>query len=156
MREHGHKSGSIKDMYRKNIALLLLFCLTMPAWSQDTNSVQSAATTTPTPETIGILLKNNNWSIDELNRRALELLWSRSDMPRNKKFQAVVYITPQDKDTMCEFTYSKGFDQPVWTVRIGYDGKVKDFKKSIKREGVPSLEIPPIPKSTKAPSGGRQ
>ncbi|HXT42393.1 MAG TPA: hypothetical protein VN887_20465 [Candidatus Angelobacter sp.] len=89
----------------------------------------------PSADAIVIVLKNGSfWSIKKLNEVALKFLEEKGSMKEWPESSPLVRLYPDDRTKMCEFIYKKGFDQPVWYVTIGYDGKVTDFKERVARE----------------------
>jgi len=89
----------------------------------------------PNAKTIVIILTDRHWTIEELDKHAREHVWGQKGPSIEEVRQTAVRICPRDPKTMCEFTYSSGFGKPFWVVQIGYDGKVNQVKKGIKREG---------------------
>src|SRR6185369_1190522 len=107
-------------------------------------SAQLTNAVTPNGETTIIMLGEKYWSISDLQQIALNHLLDKGNMPRGLEFQTSVRIYPRDPVTMCEFVFvQQKFRQPAWHVKIGYDARVKDFRKIIRTEGHP---LPPIPK----------
>ncbi len=113
--------------------MILFFSSPINGNSQVVSSNQIAAS--PNAETIAVISKVGQWTVQELNQIALEFLWSKGSMPKGLKVQTVVHILPDNKNTMCRFMYTQGFEKEVWTVNFGYDGKVKTFEKNIAIEG---------------------
>src|SRR2546423_9354663 len=87
------------------------------------------------PESVIIVYKERYWSIDELNKLALDHLRSVGSMPKEAKPNTVVHVHVEKQKSMCEFLYLQGFGLPCWHVEIGFDGKVRSFRKEIKTEG---------------------
>ncbi|MEQ1935471.1 MAG: hypothetical protein ABL962_16550 [Fimbriimonadaceae bacterium] len=122
-------------MKTKSKASLILFFVVAALWcgyAQPKNGASLARS--PNAKTIAVILNDNRWTIEELNLIAMAHLSKSTKIPASESLQAVVYLYPQNKTNMCEFTYSSGFGKPVWRVKIGYDGKVSDFEQGIMRE----------------------
>lgn len=110
------------------ISSLICFC------SRDVRA-DSQIVASPNAKTIAIVLTDRHWTIEELDKLAREHVWGQKGPSIEEVRQTAVTIRPRDPKIMCEFTYSAGFAKPFWVVQIGYDGKVKQVKKGIKREG---------------------
>jgi len=117
-----------------SILIVLLGVITL-------SSDESTNTLTPNSKTIGIIVRDKGWTIDELNQVAWEYLWTNGKLPIGVKFvEASVHIMLDDKEIMCEFTYHQGFGQALWTVKVGRDAKVRGFETAIMKEGHRGLE----------------
>ncbi len=124
-------------MKRTTPHLILIVLLGVITLSSD----ETKNTLTPNSKTIGIIIRDKGWTIDELNHVAWEYLWKNGKLPNGVKFvEASVHIMLDDKDIMCEFTYHQGFGRALWTVKVGRDGKVRGFETAIMKEGHRSLE----------------
>jgi hypothetical protein len=89
----------------------------------------------PTSSSTIIVVGPNNWSLEELNNVAITYLRQKESLLKRTKLRPIVHIFPRDKNTMCEFLYVQGFEQPYWRIRFGYDGKVQSFERTLKKEG---------------------
>jgi len=105
------------------------------AEAQTTNNDLTPAISPPVADAIIIMSKGKDWSVDQLNRTALQFLWSNGSMPKGLKIQTIIHVLPDDKITMCEILYVQDFGQPYWRVKLGYDGKIQTFTKRMKKEG---------------------
>ena len=110
------------------VVILLCFC-----WAA--KSGDSTGPVGPNVKTIGIIFPDKHFGLDELDKTAHKHIWGASGPPPGAVLQTMVHIFPRDQTNMCEFTYSAGFAKPYWRVKIGYDGKVRNVEKGIKREG---------------------
>ena len=88
----------------------------------------------PTSDQIVILSNGKAFGIRELNQAAQKHLADAGEVLDGSRIQVLVRVTPDDAETICKILYVQGFEQPVWTVSFGYDGKVKSHSKNIKRE----------------------
>jgi len=105
--------------------------LTLLCWSYSgpANAVE------PNAKTTVIRVGDKAWALSDLNQVALAALREKSADLDTNRCQAVVYILPRDKDIMCEFTFSQGFDRPYWRVTFDYQGRVKTCVKKLRKEG---------------------
>ncbi len=89
----------------------------------------------PNADSTVIRVDQRTWTIAELNQVAMEALRHNGAQPQTNHSQTIVHIMPKDGNTMCEFTFSQGFDRPYWRVTVGYDGHVKKCEKRLRKEG---------------------
>lgn len=89
----------------------------------------------PSPDAIIIVSKGRDWSVEQLHQSGLEFLRKNGSLPKESHPRPIVHILPDDKVTMCEILYVQDFGQPYWRVKIGYNGKVINYEKRVKREG---------------------
>jgi hypothetical protein len=104
------------------------------AATNETNAVAS-----PKASSVVIVLKDRQWTVDELNKVARSFVKDHGGKLDGSTGPTLVDIYPHDKLTMCRFTYSQGFGKPVWRVSIGFDGKILSWDKGIKLEEPPAL-----------------
>lgn len=115
--------------------ILVLTVLFMTILSHHSGAGDAPADVYPTGlRTIVFVSPTKYWTMEELNRQALEFLWKDGTMVKGTIVEASVSIFLHDKTVMCEFTYSQGFEKPFWTVKVGHDGKIIGYDKSTLKE----------------------
>ena len=119
----------------KLFLICFLVVLTTFGLCQPTNDNSHLTFGRPTAESTVIVTKSKEWTVEQLNERALKVLQEKAGMPIGLDCEVVTKIYLDNKKTMCEFMYLQGFGKPLWIVKIGFDGEVASFRTSIAREG---------------------
>src|SRR5690349_3133251 len=123
-------------MRGRTLKLLILLLLLSRAGVEAADSAGSGPGTASKITLNGVLLivsEEKFWSLDDLNKLALERLNTLEEFKNAPKIRTIVHVTPSSKDFACEFLYLQGFGQPYWRVRFNYEGKISSVEKRLKK-----------------------
>src|ERR1039457_1766172 len=104
----------------KLFPIILILSFATIASGQSVNTNQAAKFIPANEKSIVIIGKTGNWTIAELNAKALEFLFKQADAPKGRTLETRVRFYPDDKTKICEFEYSNGVWHSVWTVTFGH------------------------------------
>src|SRR5438552_3010229 len=97
----------------KILARTLTCCFwlcSLHAFCGETNASPKA--TSISPNSIMLMSKKGTWSLDELNKKALQHLRDTKGMDKAAKCETIAHILYDDSSALCEFLYFQGFERP--------------------------------------------